>query len=139
MQPGQTGDRALAAVAMEPLLPSSTATHAGNETLIATRTSNAEAQWSEAPVHGAPPTGSEKHTDVISILLVDDHALMREGLRQLLAMEQDLRIVGEAVDGFDALQKIRALHPEVVLMDISMPVVDGVAVTRQITHEFPST
>ncbi len=77
-------------------------------------------------------------TDVISVLLVDDHALMREGLRQLLELEQDMNIIGEAVDGFDALHKIRQLRPEVVLMDISLPVLDGIAVTRQVTQEFPT-
>ncbi len=80
----------------------------------------------------------EPRTTVISILLVDDHALMREGLRQLLELEQDIRVVGEAVDGFEALDKIRQLRPEVVLMDISMPIVDGITLTQQITHEFPS-
>ena len=77
-------------------------------------------------------------TDVISVLLVDDHALMLEGLRQLLELEQDMNIIGEAVDGFDALHKIRQLRPEVVLMDISLPVIDGIAVTRQVTQEFPT-
>ena len=74
----------------------------------------------------------------ISILLVDDHALMREGLRQLLSLEADLCVLDEAVNGFEAVQKVRQLRPDVVLMDISMPVVDGIAVTRQITREFPS-
>jgi DNA-binding NarL/FixJ family response regulator len=76
--------------------------------------------------------------DTISIMLVDDHALMREGLRQLLSLEADLRVVDEAVNGFEAIQKVRQLRPDVVLMDISMPVVDGIVVTQQITHEFPS-
>ena len=76
-------------------------------------------------------------TATISLLLVDDHALMREGLRQLLSLEADLRVVDEATNGFEAIQKVRQLRPDVVLMDISMPVVDGIAVTQQITHEFP--
>ncbi len=76
--------------------------------------------------------------DTIRILLVDDHALMREGLRQLLSLEADLRVVDEAVDGFAAIQKVRQLQPDVVLMDISMPVVDGIAVTHQIIQEFPT-
>lgn len=76
-------------------------------------------------------------TATISILLVDDHALMREGLRQLLSLEADLRVVDEAINGFEAIQKVRQVQPDVVLMDISMPVVDGIAVTQQITHEFP--
>ena len=80
----------------------------------------------------------QQKTAVISLLLVDDHALMREGLKQLLELEEDIHVVGEAVDGFDALYKIRQLRPEVVLLDIRMPMIDGIAVTRQITHEFPS-
>jgi len=80
-----------------------------------------------------------KQTAVVSILLVDDHALMREGLRQLLECEQDMRVVAEAINGLDAMQQVRRLRPDVVLMDISMPVVDGLAVTRQITNEYPST
>jgi DNA-binding NarL/FixJ family response regulator len=78
-----------------------------------------------------------KHTDVISVLLVDDHALMREGLRQLLTLESDIQVVGDAVDGIDALQKIRQLRPDVVLMDIHMPMVDGLVVTQRVVQEFP--
>lgn len=77
-------------------------------------------------------------TATIRLLLVDDHALMREGLRQLLSLESDLRVVDEAVNGLEAIQKVRQLQPDVVLMDISMPVVDGIAVTHQLTHEFPT-
>jgi DNA-binding NarL/FixJ family response regulator len=80
---------------------------------------------------------ARKETATISILLVDDHALMREGLRQLLSLEADLRVVDEAVNGFEAIQKVRQAQPDVVLMDISMPGVDGIAVTQQIAHEFP--
>ena len=79
-----------------------------------------------------------KRTGVINVLLVDDHALIREGLRQLFALEQDIQVVGDAVDGLDALQKIRQLQPDVVLVDIHMPIVDGITLTRQITHEFPA-
>ncbi len=88
----------------------------------------------------AAKTGAraEKSTEVISVLLVDDHALMREGLRQLLESEEDMHIIGEAIDGFDALHKIRQLCPEVILMDINLPLMDGIAVTRQVTYEFPT-
>ncbi|MEO7019705.1 MAG: response regulator transcription factor [Ktedonobacteraceae bacterium] len=79
-----------------------------------------------------------RETATISILLVDDHALMREGLRQLLSLEADLRVVDEAVNGLEAIQKVRQRQPDVVLMDISMPVVDGIAVTQQLTNEFPT-
>jgi DNA-binding NarL/FixJ family response regulator len=78
-----------------------------------------------------------KNTDTISVLLVDDHTLLREGLRQLFALEQDIQVVGDAVDGFEVMQKIRQLQPDVVLMDINMPVIDGIAVTRQVTRTFP--
>lgn len=76
-------------------------------------------------------------TATISILLVDDHALMREGLRQLLSLEADLRVVAEAVNGYDGLRQVRQSQPDVVLMDISMPGVDGIGVTQQIVREFP--
>jgi DNA-binding NarL/FixJ family response regulator len=82
-------------------------------------------------------TRDGQKTELVGVLLVDDHALMREGLCQLLALEEDVQVIGEAVDGFEALAKIRQLRPDVVLMDISMPGVDGVALTRQVTREFP--
>lgn len=81
---------------------------------------------------------AQVETATITILLVDDHALMREGLRQLLSLETGLRVVDEAANGFEAVQKVRQLQPDVVLMDISMPVIDGIAVTQQIIHEFPT-
>jgi DNA-binding NarL/FixJ family response regulator len=84
-------------------------------------------------------THHKREQAVISVLLVDDHALMREGLRRLLEEEDDLQVIGEAVDGFDALRQIRRLKPDVVLMDIRMPVMDGIAVTRQIVQTFPET
>ena len=91
----------------------------------------------DEPGQMAPPPSVGVET--ISILLVDDHALMREGLRQLFSLEDDLHVVDEAVDGFEALQKVRELLPDVVLMDISMPMIDGIAVTHQISREFPDT
>jgi two-component system, NarL family, response regulator LiaR len=89
----------------------------------------------------AESTGDDKQIackQAIRVLLVDDHALLREGLCQLFALEKDIQVVGEAGDGFDALQKVRQLHPDIVLMDIHMPVLDGVTLTRQVTREFPS-
>ncbi len=106
----------------------SSTTGVRGETAIAVEMGNSGAQ--------SQPTRVE--TGVISVLLVDDHALMREGLRQLLELEEDMHIVGEAVDGFDALHKIRQLRPDVVLMDIHMPVMDGIALARQVTHDFPT-
>ncbi len=80
---------------------------------------------------------SAQHIAVINVLIVDDHVLMREGLRQLFMLEQDIQVVGEAADGFEAMEKIPQLHPDIVLMDIHLPVVDGIAITRQITRQFP--
>ena len=73
----------------------------------------------------------------IRILLVDDHAMFRSGLRVLLSLYPDFEIVGEAGDGQAAFDVIRELGPDVVLMDIAMPGVDGLVATRQITKEHP--
>ena len=127
MQSNYAHDSQYITAATHPFSQNSTSTMTSDKTLIATQTDTCEGQHAR----------SSRVTEVISVLLVDDHALIREGLRQLLTLEKDLRIVGEAVDGFDALAKIRQLRPAVVLMDISMPVVDGIALTRQVTHEFP--
>jgi DNA-binding NarL/FixJ family response regulator len=69
---------------------------------------------------------------MIRLLLVDDENLIRRGLKALLNLEPDLEIVGEGENGQDAIDKVGALQPDVVLMDIRMPIMDGVAATRQI-------
>jgi DNA-binding NarL/FixJ family response regulator len=72
------------------------------------------------------------------ILLVDDHALARAGLRAMLAPEHDLQVVGEAADGAAALRLCRELRPDLVLMDVRMPILDGIAATRALKAEFPT-
>ncbi len=72
---------------------------------------------------------------MIDILLVDDQELVRAGFRMIIDSTADMRIVGEAADGAEALVLIRALRPAVVMMDIRMPVVDGITATRQICHD----
>jgi DNA-binding NarL/FixJ family response regulator len=75
---------------------------------------------------------------MISLLLVDDQKLIRQGLKALLELEVDLQIVGEAENGQIAIDLVRELQPDVVLMDIRMPVMDGVMATQQICQQFPS-
>lgn len=69
----------------------------------------------------------------IRILLVDDQALLRTGFRMILSAQPDLEVVGEAIDGADAVRQAAALRPDVVLMDVRMPVMDGVRATAAIT------
>ncbi|WP_461188354.1 response regulator [Arthrobacter sp. Z4-13] len=69
----------------------------------------------------------------ISVLLVDDQPLLRMGFRLILEGEDDLRIVGEASNGAEAVRQVRELNPDVVLMDVRMPVLDGIEATRAIT------
>lgn len=71
------------------------------------------------------------------ILLVDDHAIVRQGLHSLLEKEPDIKVVGGAEDGRKALELTRELQPDVVVMDITMPNLNGVEATRLIVHEFP--
>jgi len=73
----------------------------------------------------------------IRVLIADDHALLREGLRKILEMESDMCVVGEAVDGLDTIEKARALRPDVVLMDINMPNGGGLHATRTICEQLP--
>ncbi|HZS05427.1 MAG TPA: response regulator transcription factor [Blastocatellia bacterium] len=76
-------------------------------------------------------------TETIRILLVDDQALFREGLRKILSGHPGLEVVGEAANGAEALRLAATLHPAVVLMDLQMPVLDGVAATRRLCAEWP--
>jgi len=76
---------------------------------------------------------------MIRILLADDHTILREGIRALLGDEPDMAVVGEADNGRWAVEQARALKPDVVLMDIAMPLLNGLEATRQIRRENPNT
>ena len=75
----------------------------------------------------------------IRVLVVDDHTIVRDGICALLALVGDIEVVGEAVNGNEALKMVAQLQPDVVLMDIAMPIMGGLEATRRITREFPKT
>lgn len=74
---------------------------------------------------------------MIRVLLVDDQSLIRQGLRALLELDAQLEVVGEAENGQAAINLVEQLQPDVILMDIRMPIMDGVAATREICKKFP--
>jgi DNA-binding NarL/FixJ family response regulator len=73
------------------------------------------------------------------LLIADDHALVREGMQAMLASEQNLEVVGEAENGQEALELCRELRPDLILMDVRMPELDGLAATREIKSKYPET
>jgi DNA-binding NarL/FixJ family response regulator len=75
----------------------------------------------------------------LPVLIVDDHALVRNGIRSLLADHADMQIVGEASNGIEAIILAEHLHPRIVLMDISMPRMNGIDATARIKTEYPDT
>ena len=88
------------------------------------------------------PGGAERPGEVsgtISVVLADDQALMRMGFRMVLEAEEDIAVVGEASDGTSALAQAKALHPDVILMDVRMPGMNGIEATERIARECPGT
>jgi DNA-binding NarL/FixJ family response regulator len=75
--------------------------------------------------------------DAVSILIVDDHTLFRTGIRKMLEAEADMRVVGEAATGREAMKQARQLMPDVILMDVKMPDMDGIEATRRLCREMP--
>jgi len=71
---------------------------------------------------------------VISVLLADDEALVREGFRLIIEVEPDIEVVGEAGDGVEAVEQAKRLRPDVILMDIRMPILDGIAAARRLAQ-----
>lgn len=75
--------------------------------------------------------------DKITLLVVDDHAIMRDGIRALLSLHDDIEIIGEAGDGQEAVDKAMELNPDVIIMDIALPVMDGLEAMRRILKQNP--
>ncbi|MBL0748641.1 response regulator [Nocardioides baculatus] len=74
-------------------------------------------------------------TDRLRVLLVDDHAMVRSGFAMVLSVEDDIEVVGEAADGLEAIEQARATRPDVVLMDVQMPRMDGIEATRHLVAD----
>ncbi len=84
-------------------------------------------------------TDSAPSVSTVRVLLVDDHAVVRQGLRLFLGLDEHIEVVGEASNGEEALAEAGRLHPDVVVMDLMMPVMDGIAATRQLRRAHPDT
>lgn len=82
---------------------------------------------------------SQETNDKVRILIVDDHAVVRQGLITFLELQDEIEVVGEASNGKEALQRVQELEPDVVLMDLVMPVMDGLTAIKQIKQLRPST
>lgn len=95
----------------------------------------------EIPVTSTPQSmpnlGRSTHRRITRVLLADDHNMVREGLRNLIENEPRLRVVGEAANGEEAILQARNLHPDVIVMDINMPKINGIEATRRIREELP--
>ena len=77
--------------------------------------------------------------EAIRIIIADDHTVVRTGLRTILGLQKGFKVVGEAIDGEDAVAAVGKLHPDVVIMDLMMPVMDGVRATKEIIQNHPET
>lgn len=86
----------------------------------------------------SPGTVEGKLDGKIRLLLVDDHAILRNGLKALLRHEPDIEVIGEAVNGIEAVEKAESLQPDVILMDINMPQMSGIEATKKIVNHMPN-
>ncbi len=87
----------------------------------------------------APPASTDptERPETIRVLIADDQALMRTGFRMILDAEEDIEVVGEAIDGADAIRQFERVRPDVVVMDVRMPAMDGIRATERLTRSDP--
>src|SRR5262245_37834941 len=77
--------------------------------------------------------------EIIRVLIADDHPVVRQGLRLVFSVQPDLLLVAEATNGEEAIQKVRETRPDVIVMDLVLPVKDGLTAIREISQEFPNS
>jgi DNA-binding NarL/FixJ family response regulator len=82
-------------------------------------------------------TDEDEETRIIRVLVVDDHQVVREGLRRMLELEKGIQVVGEAMNGEEAITKAALLAPDIITMDLKMPGMDGITATRKIKQDMP--
>ncbi|MGC4097080.1 MAG: response regulator transcription factor [Nitrospira sp.] len=91
------------------------------------------------PDGSAEGDGVTKGRLIVQVLLVDDHAMVRQGLRSVLESYDDIQVIGEAQNGSEAVSLVQALRPHVVVMDINMPKMNGIEATARIKTQWPQT
>jgi CheY-like chemotaxis protein/anti-sigma regulatory factor (Ser/Thr protein kinase) len=110
-----------------------------DRTAIETRRTGSEKASTQGAGSNGPTEGASFAADrKINVVIADDHPVLRHGLAKLLEEQPDIQVVGEAGDGRTVIELARKLKPDVVLMDVSLPVVNGFEATRQIVFEFPN-